>query len=112
MAHTRRRSSHAKINQRDAAALKKAMRRLDPKALGTDGDTMRLSDEEPVDDRQYLIFYQDEGGYRATDEFNEPVDIIYYLGIIDICTPYNVIKKAEHFWKGLRADRVSSARFA
>lgn len=105
VAHTRRRSSHAKINQQDAAALKKAMRKLDPKAIGTDGDTMRLSDEEPVDDRQYLIFYQDEGGYRATDEINEPIDTIYYLGIIDICTPYNVVKKAEHFWKGLRADR-------
>lgn len=83
------------------------MRRLDPKALDSDRDTMKLPDEEPVDDRQYFVFYQDEGGYRATDEFNEPIDTIYYLGIIDICTPYNAIKKVEHLWKGLRADRVS-----
>ncbi|KIJ23399.1 hypothetical protein M422DRAFT_276032 [Sphaerobolus stellatus SS14] len=34
-----------------------------------------------------------------------PEDTIYYLGIIDICTPYTVVKKLEHFWKGLSADR-------
>ncbi|GJJ15000.1 hypothetical protein Clacol_009271 [Clathrus columnatus] len=101
----RRRSSHAKINKEDAVALKRAMRRLDPKALGTDRDTTKLPDQEPVDDRQYFVFYRDEGGYRATDEFNQPNDTIYYLGIIDICTPYNVVKKVEHFWKGLSADR-------
>ena len=35
------------------------------------------------------------------------MDTIYYLGIIDILTPYTVVKRAEHFWKGLSADRVS-----
>jgi 1-phosphatidylinositol-4-phosphate 5-kinase len=59
-------------------------------------------------DRQHFIFYQDEGGYRATDDANQPMDTIYYLGVIDITTPYNALKKAEHFWKGMRADGVSS----
>ena len=69
-----------------------------------------LSNELPglnSTDRQHFIFYQDEGGYRATDDVNQPMDTIYYLGVIDITTPYNALKKAEHFWKGMRADRVS-----
>ena len=58
-------------------------------------------------DRERVLFYQDEGGLQATDEGNEEMDVIYYLGIIDILTPYGGVKKAEHFWKGLKADRVS-----
>lgn len=58
------------------------------------------------DDRQHFIFYQDEGGLRATDENNEELNTIYYLGVIDILTPYNSKKKLEHLWKGMRADRV------
>ena len=42
---------------------------------------------------------------RATDEANQNEDIIYYLGIIDICTPYNTVKKIEHFWKSMTEDR-------
>jgi 1-phosphatidylinositol-4-phosphate 5-kinase len=34
------------------------------------------------------------------------MNTIYYLGIIDICTPYTTFKRAEHIWKGLHADRV------
>lgn len=58
-------------------------------------------------DRQHFVFYQDEGGLRATDESNHDMDVIYYVGVIDILTPYGGKKKLEHFWKGLRADRVS-----
>lgn len=53
------------------------------------------------------MFYQDEGGLRATDECNEPMDVIYYLGVIDICTPYSFVKKVEHMWKSFTEDRVS-----
>ena len=63
--------------------------------------------EEDTGERQHFIFYQDEGGLRATDEMNEDMDTIYYLGVIDILTPYTTFKKLEHFWKGMQADRVS-----
>jgi len=56
-------------------------------------------------DRERVLFYQDEGGLQATDEGNEEMEVIYYLGIIDILTPYGGLKKVEHFWKGLKADR-------
>jgi 1-phosphatidylinositol-4-phosphate 5-kinase len=86
----------------EVIAMRRAMRESDPKKLGA--ETIKLP-EEDTGDRQSLIFYQDEGGLRATDEANEPMDTIYYLGVIDILTPYTFVKKLEHFWKGMSADR-------
>jgi 1-phosphatidylinositol-4-phosphate 5-kinase len=62
--------------------------------------------EEDTGDRQHFLFCQDEGGLRATDEQNKPLDTVYYLGVIDILTPYGVVKRFEHLWKGMSADRV------
>ena len=67
--------------------------------------------EEDTGDRQHFLFYQDEGGLRATDEQNQPLGTVYYLGIIDILTPYGVVKRIEHLWKGMSADRVRLAPF-
>lgn len=78
------------------------------------------------------MFYQDEGGMRATGEANEDLAVIYYLvrlqsffssvesqkkslilpnsdeqGIIDILTPYTLVKRLEHFFKGIKNDKVS-----
>ena len=62
--------------------------------------------EEDTGDRRQFLFFKDEGGLRATDEQNEPLDTVYYLGIIDILTPYGMVKRIEHLWKGMSADRV------
>ena len=83
--------------------MRRAMRSSDPKRLGK--NTIRLP-EEDTGDRQQFVFYQDEGGLRATDDSNEPLNTIYYLGVIDILTPYSLMKKVEHVWKGMKADRV------
>ncbi|KAJ7650645.1 hypothetical protein FB45DRAFT_730139 [Roridomyces roridus] len=88
----------------EAIAMRRAMRESDPKRLGHGKGTIRLPEEDTGDRRDFL-FYQDEGGLRATDEGNEGLDKIYYLGVIDILTPYSVKKQLEHFWKGLSADR-------
>ena len=89
----------------EAIALRRIMRESDPKALGA--TTIKLPEEDTGGERQHFLFYQDEGGLRATDEANQNMDTIYYLGVIDIFTPYGTFKKLEHFWKGLSADRVS-----
>ncbi|CAE6538325.1 unnamed protein product [Rhizoctonia solani] len=52
-----------------------------------------------------FIFYADDGGYRATGDDNRPMGTVYYLGVIDILTPWNTKKKLEGIWKGLSADR-------
>ena len=90
----------------EAIAMRRIMREADPRHL----DGALTLPEEDTGERAGFVFYQDEGGLRATDEANENMDTIYYLGVIDILTPYNGLKKMEHFWKGLSADRVSAAR--
>ncbi|EIW78218.1 SAICAR synthase-like protein [Coniophora puteana RWD-64-598 SS2] len=83
----------------EALAMRLAMGSSDPK---------RLTEDALVDKGtgSQFIFYQDEGGLRATDEENsDALDMIYYLGVIDILTPYHTKKSLEHFWKGLSADR-------
>lgn len=82
--------------------MRRAMRKYDLQRLGSEALDLCQGD---MDDR--FIFYKDEGGLQATDEFNCPTDTLYYLGIIDILTPYSKRKKVEHLWKGLSADRVS-----
>ncbi|KAG6005370.1 hypothetical protein E4U21_000221 [Claviceps maximensis] len=55
--------------------------------------------------RPGFVFNQDDGGFQATHEDNSPAEEIYYLGVIDCLTHYGIIKKIEHFWKGLSSDR-------
>ncbi|GAD92260.1 multicopy suppressor of stt4 mutation [Paecilomyces variotii No. 5] len=62
--------------------------------------------DEILDERKNLVFYSDDGGFRATHENGQPGDEIYYLGIIDCLTHYGMVKKAEHFWKGLSHNRT------
>ncbi|CAI4347501.1 CPI_1c_G0010680.mRNA.1.CDS.1 [Saccharomyces cerevisiae] len=50
------------------------------------------------------FFREFEGGIRASDQFNNDVDLIYYVGIIDFLTNYSVMKKLETFWRSLRHD--------
>lgn len=91
----------------EAAALRRVMREADPQSFGMKG-AIKLP-EQDTGDRQQFIFYQDEGGFQATGEQNEPQSnpgAIYYLGVIDILTPYNSLKKLEHLWKGAQHDRV------
>lgn len=86
-------------------AMRKAMRQSDPKAIGSH-PAAHLPEQDPEENKQF-IFYQDEGGYRATDESNQPMDTIYYFGIIDICTLWTAKKRMENIWKGFSNDRVS-----
>ena len=102
----RKNAQHKGARSPEAIAMKRAMRQSDPKRLGS--DTLDLP-EKDTGDRQQFLFYQDEGGLQATDEANQALDDLYYLGIIDILTPYSAVKQLEHFWKGLKADRVSAS---
>ncbi|THH17702.1 hypothetical protein EW146_g3162 [Bondarzewia mesenterica] len=100
--HIRRKPTRVHGMSPEAIAVRRAMRESDLKGLGH--GTIQLP-EEDTGDRSQFIFYQDEGGLRATDEQNDPMEALYYLGVIDILTPYTAFKKLEHVWKGLSADR-------
>lgn len=90
-------------SEQDASALRQAVRRSDPKALNAQQVT-KLPDRD-VSERRHFLFYQDEGGFRSTDEHNRPGHMIYYLGVIDLFTPYTSVKRGETIWKGLTQNR-------
>ncbi|KAI3339436.1 hypothetical protein F4824DRAFT_44327 [Ustulina deusta] len=68
--------------------------------------TDRMPDELAEGHSRGGLFYNDDGGLRATHEDNTPGEEVYYLGVIDCLTHYGMIKKLEHFWKGLSNDRT------
>lgn len=57
--------------------------------------------------RSQYVFYGHDGGIRSTNEDNEPLGEIYYLGIIDCLTNYSVKKKLETFWRSLSHARLT-----
>lgn len=83
----------------NAFVLRAAVRRSDLQALGS-SSTAQLPAKE-TSERRHFLFYQEEGGFRSTNDLNEPTDWIYYLGIIDLFTPYSTIKRGENWWKRL-----------
>lgn len=54
-----------------------------------------------------FVFYSDQGGFQSTDENDQPLSEIYFLGVIDCLTPYTFYKRAETFWKGLSNTRIT-----
>jgi 1-phosphatidylinositol-4-phosphate 5-kinase len=92
-------------NARKARELRQMIRQERPVPMGQATD--RMPDElGEGHSRPGFVFNQDDGGFRATHEDNNPADEIYYLGVIDCLTHYGMIKKIEHFWKGLSSDRT------
>ncbi|KAF9128608.1 Phosphatidylinositol-4-phosphate 5-kinase [Mortierella sp. 14UC] len=92
---TRKDKRESKVN-----ALRKAVKVSDPQALGP----LALPSDS-FSERRHFIFYADDGGLLSTNEQNEQGEDLYYLGIIDILTPYNYVKKIEHYWKSLSQDK-------
>ncbi|KAI8913417.1 hypothetical protein EDD86DRAFT_200509 [Gorgonomyces haynaldii] len=82
--------------------------KLHSKKMEMSHNVPELTEDIPKE-RLYCIFYQDHGGFRATDDLNLPIDEIYYLGIIDIFTRYSATKKIENFFKSFAGgDKISS----
>ncbi|KAH7146372.1 hypothetical protein EDB81DRAFT_489163 [Dactylonectria macrodidyma] len=92
-------------NARKARELRQMIRSERPVPIGQSMN--KMPDElEEGHNRSGFVFNQDDGGFRATHEDNEPADEIYYLGVIDCLTHYGIIKKIENFWKGLGSDKT------
>ncbi|PKS11184.1 hypothetical protein jhhlp_002945 [Lomentospora prolificans] len=92
-------------NAKKARELRQMLRQERPVPM--DQTASRMPDElDEGNSRSGFVFNQDDGGFRATNEDNTPADEVYYLGVIDCLTHYGVIKKIEHFWKGLSNDRT------
>ncbi|KAF4981896.1 hypothetical protein FZEAL_2365 [Fusarium zealandicum] len=92
-------------NARKARELRQMLRQERPVPMGQSANKMPNELEEGHN-RPGFVFNQDDGGFRATHEDDSPSDEIYYLGVIDCLTHYGIIKKIEHFWKGLSSDKT------
>lgn len=101
------RASLMRRRQSKAQVVRKAIAAANPDRL----DTSELPNA-PLEERQNCIFYSDDGGFQATDEEDRPAPVLYFLGIIDILTPYDTKKKSEHFFKSLTQDKhaISSVK--
>ncbi|RLV89840.1 Phosphatidylinositol 4-phosphate 5-kinase its3 [Spathaspora sp. JA1] len=55
--------------------------------------------------RSKYVFYGHDGGIRATNEDNQPLSEIYYMGIIDCLTGYRSKKKLETFFRTMWNSR-------
>ncbi|KAL7316785.1 Phosphatidylinositol-4-phosphate 5-kinase [Mucor circinelloides] len=96
-----RRSSTVKRTKTEKAEIvRKALRNANPVHI----DTSELP-ASPSEERRWCIFYADDGGFRSSDEEDRPSDKLYYVGIIDILTPYNIVKRSEHIWKSITQDK-------
>ncbi|OAL34042.1 hypothetical protein AYO20_06690 [Fonsecaea nubica] len=91
-------------NARKARELRMTLKREKPVPMGMVSAKMP-SEMASGDERRDRIFYSDDGGIRATHEDGRGGELIYYLGIIDCLTHYGMIKRIEHYWKGLSAPR-------
>ncbi|KAG1321314.1 hypothetical protein G6F62_010889 [Rhizopus arrhizus] len=100
--HTKELERTLSRNRRESKAgiVRKAIRLSNPVQLDSSQLPTTLFDE-----RKYCIFYSEEGGFRSTDEEDHWTDKVYYLGVIDILTRYNLLKKAEHFFKSFTQDK-------
>jgi 1-phosphatidylinositol-4-phosphate 5-kinase len=70
-------------NMRKARELRLTLKKERPVPLERTGAKMP---DEILDERKNLVFYSDDGGFRATHENGQPGDEIYYLGVIDCLT--------------------------
>ena len=51
-------------------------------------------------------FTADQGGFQSTNENDQPLDRIYFMGIIDLLQSYNARKRLENAVKRIRYDGV------
>ncbi|KAI8867633.1 SAICAR synthase-like protein, partial [Ramicandelaber brevisporus] len=97
--------THTLTGASRVAAMRRVLETVEPQSL-SESTTAKLLPEDggtlpPRLDLALSTMYQDDGGLMATDERDRPTDMIYYLGVIDILTPYNMKKRVESVFKAV-----------
>ncbi|KAI9262944.1 hypothetical protein EDC94DRAFT_607877 [Helicostylum pulchrum] len=102
--HTKEMERSISRNKRESRAdiVRKAIKFANPVQL----DSSQLP-ESPSDERKYCVFYSEDGGFISTDEIDQATDKLYFLGVIDILTPYNFMKKTEHLFKSFTQNKTT-----
>ncbi|KAJ2567101.1 Phosphatidylinositol-4-phosphate 5-kinase [Coemansia sp. RSA 1822] len=88
-----------------AHTIRKKVVHTDPVALDAlPQGTLPPLPESMFQELRYSMFYREDGGILSSDQNDNPAQLIYYLGVIDILTPYNMIKRTEHVVKSMVHD--------
>ncbi|KAJ1750697.1 Phosphatidylinositol-4-phosphate 5-kinase [Coemansia sp. RSA 1821] len=88
-----------------AHTIRKKVVHTDPVALDAlPQGTLPPLPESMFQELRYSMFYREDGGILSTDQKDNPAQLIYYLGVIDILTPYNAVKRTEHVLKSMVHD--------
>ncbi len=72
----------------------------------TTGPSVAGSSSDIPSERKTCIFYSDDGGFKSSHKNGDPGDEVYFLGVIDILTPYSVSKRIEHVFKSIQHGSV------
>lgn len=62
------------------------------------------STEAIPQERRMCIFYSEDGGFRSTHRDGLPAEELYFLGIIDILTPWRTKKRLEYLFRSIAED--------
>lgn len=65
----------------------------------------RMSDLPAIEYHGVNSFHFNEGGIVAKGDNNEPLNEMYYFGVIDCLTHYSIIKRLETYWRCLTHER-------
>ncbi|KAJ2175059.1 Phosphatidylinositol-4-phosphate 5-kinase, partial [Coemansia sp. RSA 551] len=88
-----------------AHTIRKKVVHTDPVALDAlPQGTLPPLPESMFQELRYSMFYREDGGILSSDQNDNPAQLIYYLGVIDILTPYNMFKRTEHVVKSMVHD--------
>ncbi|KAI9345645.1 hypothetical protein BDR26DRAFT_856386 [Obelidium mucronatum] len=102
-------NTHQVLNRRSTMispiALKRKQTVIDADSIKQGAANAKMNTEVLPPERSFCVFYKELGGFLSTNESNETMRDLYYIGIIDIFTEYSGTKKAEHFFKALVNDR-------
>ncbi|KAF7727739.1 Phosphatidylinositol-4-phosphate 5-kinase [Apophysomyces ossiformis] len=89
------------VSGKKADVVRKALQR--PSIVQLDAAGLPASPSEEY--VTHCMFYAEEGGLRSSNEDNVGTDMLYFVGVIDVLTPYNFWKKMEHFWKSIAYNK-------
>lgn len=85
-------------NARKAKELREMIRQERPVPIGQSAN--KMPDElDQGSSRPGFVFNQDDGGFRATHEDDQPADEIYYLGVIDCLTHVSTCRHTNGFFE-------------
>ncbi|KAI9140254.1 hypothetical protein BKA69DRAFT_1081031, partial [Paraphysoderma sedebokerense] len=94
-----RKQAEQDAKKKFASAVNRVMTNFKPKSLG-EANKQLSGDHLP--ERQGSIFHSTDGGFQATDDADEPMNELYFFGIVDLFTEYTWLRKIERMCKVVR----------